>query len=114
VSGIPHRFEDYLAQHEAQTPAWRVDEERTRCFGCMTEGVPLTRDGECRECLQYRFGYDQAEETVVLATIGGAVKAALEAGVSSKLITGAVHDAIEAERDDQADSMLRSCAKAFA
>jgi len=98
---IPVRFEDFLAQ---RTPG--IPREGDRCTACL-KGKPISVDGYCRECLRYHHGWDEAEEKVVEATIGGAVKGALEFGCSSELIFLAVHRAIECHREEVEDQIVR-------
>ena len=98
---IPILFEEYLARREPGRPR-----DDGKCTGCL-EREPVTVDGYCRECIRYQHGYDQAEEKVLEATVGGAVTAALELGVSSEAITLAVHRAIERHHERGEDDLLR-------
>ncbi len=91
LTTIPVRFEDYLAMR-GLLPA---DPDLERCSGCI-DGTPvITNDGNCETCMRYQFGYDQAEAAVARAMLGGAVTAALEAGVPSEIIRAAVNDALD-------------------
>jgi len=96
----PIRFEDYLAQ---RTPG--IPREGDRCTACL-KGKPISVDGYCRECLRYHHGWDEAEEKVVDALIGGAITAALELGTSSELITLAVHRAIQRHHERVEDEIV--------
>ncbi len=71
------------------------------CTGCG-EREPVTSDGYCRECLQYRFGGDQEEALLVNAMMRGVVTSLLDASVPSELIVTAVHRALEEDRERQA------------
>jgi hypothetical protein len=72
------RFEDYIAEWDANARPWLVG-EHDRCQGCSGPD-PVTRDGICRECLRYHYGYDEAEEALVNVMVGGAIKGALDTG----------------------------------
>ena len=98
---IPTLFEEYLAKREPGRPR-----DDGKCTGCL-EREPVTVDGYCRECIRYQHGYDQAEEKVLEATVGGAVTSALELGVSSEAITLAVHRAVESYREREAEQSYR-------
>ena len=102
---VPTLFEDYWTEWDRTAQPQSSD--RDTCTSCLRKVKPLTRDGYCRECVRYDHGYDQAEEIVTTVLIGGAVKAALEAGVSSELVTLAVHRAVEEHRESEADEMYR-------
>lgn len=99
---IPTLFEEYLAKREPGRPHLHDD---GKCTGCL-EREPVTSDGYCRECIRYQHGYDQAEEKVLGATVGGAVTSALELGVSSEAILLAVHRAVERHHDRGEDALL--------
>ncbi len=69
---VPLTFEKYIATMAPVSAG-------TKCEVC---GAPaaIARDGRnaaCAACLHYQFGYDQAEEKLVRATIGAAVSGAL-------------------------------------
>jgi len=61
----------------------------------------------CRECLRYHYGYDEAEERLVEATIGGAVNGVLETGASPELVALAVHRAMQRYHEREADAAYR-------
>lgn len=105
MADVPTKFEHYLAQWEAEITPDRREPDRERCTGCL-EGAPITSDGYCAECMRYRFGYDQAEEKVALAMLGGAVTAALDAYVESEVIVRAVHRAIEGHHEREVTAMV--------
>ncbi len=109
-------FEQYVAEHEAKARA-RPGTQATndaRCTCCMRKRSKLTLDGYCHECLRYSWGYDNAEETMVEAMIGGAVKAALANVVPAALIRRVVDDAIDSHNEECAEQMVRAMAKAGA
>ena len=97
---VPISFEHYLDQREPVRDRWDHD----YCDSCGAKGEFLSSDGYCRACLKYHFGYDQAQEKMVTAMIGGAVKAALEAGASAELIGVAFRRAMKGEQEDWADN----------
>ena len=92
---VPISFEQYLDQREPERTRWDHD----YCDCCGARGQFLSSDGYCRACLQYQFGYDQAEQKMAMAMVGGAVKAALEAGASAELIGVAFRRALKGEED---------------
>lgn len=102
VRSIPNRFEDYL-----RTRRGGLEHEGERCTGCL-EGPPITRDGYCVECVREQFGFDRAEEHVATAILAGAIRGALEAGVSSEMIALAAHRATVAYHEANEDSMFRA------
>lgn len=107
-------FEQYLAEWEAKAHA-RGDTQAARdgrCTCCMRKRTRLTMDGYCHECVRYSWGYDDAEETMTEAMIGGAVTAALDNMVAPELIRRVVDEAIDSHKDAMAEGMLRAMAKA--
>ena len=98
-------FEQYRAEWEAQLQPWQGKHHDT-CDGCR-EREPVTTDGMCRECLRYHYGYDEAEERLVEATVGGVVKGALEGGAPPELIAIAVQRAMQRYHEREADAAYR-------
>lgn len=74
---VPNVFEQYLRPTRARPTAGRAH-------------------------VRYQHGYDQAEEMVAHAMLGGAVIGALEANVASEMIVLAVHRAIRDYQEEEA------------
>lgn len=111
MSTTTRTFEQYLSCWNAEPPRHETD----RCPGCgrsHKEEEPAANSGECRACMKYHWGYDQARDTMLDAMIGGAVRGALQAGVPSEEIVAAVARAIDAERDQVEDELYRTLARA--
>jgi hypothetical protein len=105
---------ELFAAEEAER--WkRVHGEHDPAKGCTCCGrkAALVAGGPyCEACARYSYGYDQAEATTSGALLGGAVKAALSASVSPKLIRRVVDEAIDAYNDEATDELLGLAAKA--
>ncbi len=106
-------FEQFIDEWNAKARPVRGGETPTRCESCGGPD-PITRDGICRECLRYHHGYEEAEEALVNAMVGGAVAGALDAYVSPELITVAVHRAIRKHSDRDADAAINTYARIVA
>ncbi len=109
---IPTRFEDYLAHMNA-----RPFEGQEECPTCgehpATHTLPAARRHRvpiCHRCLHNFHGSDIAEERMVSALLGGAVRAALEAGVHTELIRAAVNDALDEAVRSEAEYYGRAAA----
>ena len=109
-------FEQYVAEWEekARRRGDTKAAKEARCTSCMRKRSKLTVDGYCHECLRYSWGYDNAEETLVEALLGGAVTAALGNSVSPVVIRQAVDDAIDTYNEECAEQLLRAVTKAVA
>jgi hypothetical protein len=103
--------EQYIAEWDANARARSATAPwEDKCSSCSGPN-PVSRDGICRECLHYHYGYDEAEEQLVNAIMGGAVTAALDATVPSELIVVAVHRAIRKYNDEAADAAIKGFAE---
>lgn len=101
---VPIRFEDYLRRENAEPFA-----DGSTCPGCREYPTAYKVYGPndtfaCVPCLRHFHGDDIAEERMVHALLGGAVRAALEANADVELIRAAVNDAIdESVRQEERD-----------
>ena len=98
-------FKEYLAKWDAEARP-RDGEAQDHCDQCGGPD-PITRDALCRACVRYHQGYDEAEEALAHAIVGGAVKGALEGYVSPEIIAVAVQRAFQEHRDRQEESAFR-------
>jgi hypothetical protein len=107
---VPNTFEGYRALRDAELHPDLYDEDREDCTDCRKPAERLTLDGYCDPCLQYQWGYDQAQETTAVSLLGGAIMAALEADIPRELIRKTIDDAFEAS-DDEVRSFMEAGAR---
>lgn len=114
-------FEEYVAKENDE-----ADEDksgRATCEQCdrkppkgsppLENGARLTRTGYCECCMRYCYGYDQAEELVTTALIGGVVKAALEQEIPRGVLKRAIEAGPSAfeEEEREYEARLRAGGK---
>ena len=108
-------FELFAAEEAEQWRRVHGDRDPAKgCTGCARKVALVASGAYCEACVRYSYGYDQAEATTAGALLGGAVKAALSASVSPKLIRRVVDEAIDTYNDEATDELLGLMAKTAA
>jgi hypothetical protein len=105
---IPQEFQQYRAMRESTVHPRRREEDRTRCTGCLRPAERLTGDGYCDLCLRQMHGYDLGEQQAVVALLGGAVQAAMNASVPVELIRQVVDRATDEYFESNCEAMFRA------